>query len=235
MFWTLIEGGVSMRKLLNAAGVCALVALTAACSKKSGDTNVNVAQGGSSGAKELSKQKISRFNYFLGAPGFLVKNSEILRGSINECLQDGLLAIKPEMISGGGGEGRKAILGQNFQAAAGRSDIIEVLAGDLYDPMRVSRVDTAAGYLTLTYMGALATVADVVAWNCNFNSPDSRCDCSTEEKAKQILQRCIPAYSDADVGPLAGKFAAECSVADVAKKREILAAFIASATFAELR
>jgi hypothetical protein len=216
--------------------VCCFTLAVSACSKKSSDKTTVLSASDANGSKELETQKIKRNSFFLGAPGFLVKDSEVLRNSINECLQAGLLTIKPEMINGNGGAGREsAILSRSFLEHAGKKDIIEVLAGDLYDPTRVTRVDTAAGYLTIEYMGALATVADVVAWNCEFGGAGSQCDCSTEEQATKILQRCIPSYPDIKIVDVAKKFAQECSSADQRVKRQILASFIASATFAESR
>ncbi len=226
-----------MFKLRFISGLLACLAFaTPACSKKSGNSKVNLSGNSSNGTKALESQKIKRDSLFLGAPGFLVKDSEILRNSINVCLQADLLVIKPEMINGNGGAGRETpILSRSFLDHAGKRDIIEVLAADLYDPTRLKRVETAAGYLTIEYMSALSTVADVVAWNCEFGAAGSQCDCSTEEQAKKILQRCIPSYSDIQIVDVAKKFAQECSSSDLRKKREILASFISSATFAETR
>ncbi|NBX16164.1 MAG: hypothetical protein EBR09_02235 [Proteobacteria bacterium] len=226
-----------MNRILSVMGIFGCLALAASgCSSKTSDKNNVLSAADVNGSKELQTQKIKRNSFFLGAPGFLVKDSEVLRNSINECLQTGLLAIKPEMIRGGGGAGREnGILSQSFADHAGKRDIIEVLSSDLYDPARVTRVDTAAGYLTIEYMGALATVADVVAWNCEFGVAGSQCDCSTEEQATKILQRCIPSYADIKIADAAKKFAQECSSADLRKKRQILASFLASSTFAESR
>jgi hypothetical protein len=223
-----------IRTILCITGAFSLA--VSACSSKSSNKTTVLGASDANGSKELETQKIKRNSFFLGAPGFLVKDSGVLRNSINECLQAGLLEIKPEMIDGGGGKGRETgILSRAFLEHAGKRDIIEVLASDLYDPSRVTRVDTAAGYLTIEYMGALATVADVVAWNCEFGAAGSQCDCSSEAQATKILQRCIPGYSDIKIADVAKRFAQECSSADPRAKRQILASFIASSTFAELR
>lgn len=188
------------------------------------------------GSKDLFGQKISRENNFKGVQGFLVKDSERLRATINECLDANLLVVLPGMIQGAAAvpaTGRKAIL--PLTIPAGGADIVERFADDLYNPLKTGRAETAAGTLSLEYLGALATVADVVAWNCDFANPAARCNCGTEEGAKKILQRCIPSYPDSQIVEVAKGFAASCSVADVAKKREALAAFISSSTFAEAR
>lgn len=197
------------------------------------------------GSKDLVNQNVKKEFMFKGVEGFLVKNSDQLRATINECLDANLLTVQsamlprpPGMGGGGGttpaaGEGRKVILPGNFSTAAG--DIVEQLSADLYSPLKTSRSETSAGLLSLNYMGALATVADVVAWNCDFSDPAARCNCSTKESAQKILQRCIPSYSDAELAPVVDAFAASCSVDDIGKKREALAAFISSTTFAESR
>jgi hypothetical protein len=189
-----------------------------------------------SGSKELLGQKISKENKFKGVQGFLVKDSERLRATINECLDANLLVVQAGMNQGADAvraTGRKAILPQTIQV--GGADIVERFADDLYNPLKTGRAETAAGTLSLEYLGALATVADVVAWNCDFANPAARCNCGTEEGAKKILQRCIPSYPDSQIAEVAKGFAASCSVADVAKKREALAAFLSSSTFAEAR
>ena len=189
-----------------------------------------------SGSKELLGQKISKENKFKGVQGFLVKDSERLRATINECLDANLLVVQAGMIQGAAAvpaTGRKAILPQTIQV--GGADIVERFADDLYNPLKTGRAETAAGTLSLEYLGALATVADVVAWNCDFANPAARCNCGTEDGAKKILQRCIPSYPDSQIAEVAKGFAASCSVADVAKKREVLAAFLSSSTFAEAR
>jgi len=205
------------------------------------------------GSKDLVNQNVKKEFLFKGVEGFLVKNSDQIRATINECLDANLLTVQSAMLSGGGagaagtgrnmqpppstptavGDGRKVILPGNFSPVAG--DIVEQLAADLYSPLKTSRSETSASLLSLNYMGALASVADVVAWNCDFSDPAARCNCSTKESAQKILQRCIPSYSDAELAPVVEAFAASCSVADVAKKREALASFISSTTFAEAR
>lgn len=188
------------------------------------------------GSKDLLSQKISKENKFKGVQGFLVKDSERLRATINECLDANLLVVQAGMIQGAAAvpaTGRKAIL--PLTIPAGGADIVERFADDLYNPLKTGRAETAAGTLSLEYLGALATVADVVAWNCDFANPAARCNCGTEEGAKKILQRCIPSYPDSQLAEVAKGFAASCSVADVAKKREALAAFLSSSTFAEAR
>lgn len=230
-----------------------------ACSQKS-DSKVNdvlsVSQKANvdgTGSKDLVNQNVKKEMMFKGVEGFLVKNSEQIRATINECLDANLLTVQAAMLSGsqGGGarpgrqmpptppetpaaeDGRKVILPSTFSPNSG--DIVEQMAADLYAPLKTSRSETSAGLLSLNYMGALATVADVVAWNCDFSDPAARCNCSTKESAQKILQRCIPSYSDAELAPVVEAFAASCSVADVTKKREALAAFISSTTFAEAR
>ncbi|NBO39451.1 hypothetical protein EBU99_12810 [bacterium] len=191
-----------------------------------------------SGSKQLLDQKISKETKFKGVQGFLVKDSERLRNTINECLDAGLLSIKASMITAAAADaaaGRKVILGQTFSGAlTSGKDIVEVLAADLYDPLLVARTDTSAGTLTLDYLGALATVADVVAWNCDFANPSARCNCGAPDGAKKILQRCIPSYSDAQIDNVAKVFASRCS-GDLASKRAALASFLSSSTFAEAR
>lgn len=206
------------------------------------------------GSKDLAHQYMSKEFMFKGVEGFLVKNSEQLRATINECLDSNLLVVQGSMLSGGqsrtqvlpaskptssppvtpvAGDGRRVILPSTFSPRSG--DIIEQLSADLYSPLNTSRSETSAGILSLNYMGALATVADVVAWNCDFSDPSARCNCSTKESAQKILERCIPSYSGAELAPVVDAFAASCSVADLSKKREALAAFISSTTFAEAR
>lgn len=198
--------------------------------------------GLTAGAKDLNLQVISKTNVFRGVQGFLVKDSDRLRATINQCLDAGLLAVKAEMIVSPGrtpskaetDAGRKPILPQTF--SVGSADIIETLADDLYNPRKISRVETSAGILSLEYLGALATVADVVAWNCDFSNPSSRCNCGTEASALKILQRCVPSYTDSQLADLSKVFAASCSAdKSVEEKRQALAAFIASTTFAESR
>ncbi|MEY4065539.1 MAG: hypothetical protein RIR26_1747 [Pseudomonadota bacterium] len=193
-----------------------------------------------SGAKELKEQSSQRSSLFKGVEGFLVKDSERLRATINECLDADLLRVKTEMITQNntqrginGPLGRKVILGSNFTAAGG--DVIEQVADDLYNPLKTGRSETSAGILNLNYLGALATVADVVAWNCDFSNPNARCNCSTSEGAKKILQRCIPSYTDSQLTEVAKSFYDSCKDPDPSRQREALAAFLSSSTFAESR
>ena len=214
-------------------------------SDNSGTTKVVISKssadaGAISGSKELMSQTISRSSNFKGVQGFLVKDSERLRATINECLDADLLLVRQEMIAQNTKQqldnaplGRKVILGSNF-TRSGR-DVIEQVADDLYNPLKTERSETSAGILNLNYLGALATVADVVAWNCDFNNPNARCNCSTEEGAKKILQRCIPSYTDSQLTDVSRVFYQSCMDSDQQKKREALAAFLSSSTFAESR
>jgi hypothetical protein len=233
---------------IGAAGLavgCTSNTKSAMQGESSGTSTVVIAKSSSdagaiSGSKELNAQSISRSSLFKGVEGFLVKDSERLRATINECLDADLLAVKQEMISQNAQQqtantalGRKVILGANF-TPTGR-DVVEQLADDLYNPLKTERSETAAGILNLNYLGALATVADVVAWNCDFNNPNARCNCSTEDAAKKILQRCISSYTDSQLADVAKSFHDSCKDPDLTKKREALAAFLSSSTFAEAR
>ena len=98
-----------------------------------------------SGSKELLGQKISKENKFKGVQGFLVKDSERLRATINECLDANLLVVQAGMIQGAAAvpaTGRKAILQQTIQV--GGADIVERFADDLYNPLKTGRAETAA-------------------------------------------------------------------------------------------
>ena len=242
--------------LLKKMALMSIVGMSfAACSQKSNLSSNSVLTVekkesiDGTGSKDLVNQNVKKEFMFKGVEGFLVKNSDQIRATINECLDANLLSVQPAMLSSGcagarppamntgviptAGDGRKVILPSSFSPAAG--DIVEQMSADLYSPLKVSRAETSANLLSLNYIGALATVADVVAWNCDFADPSARCNCSTKVSAQKILQRCIPSYSDAELAPVVEAFAASCSVDDLGKKREALAAFISSTTFAESR
>jgi hypothetical protein len=239
-----------MSKIAIASVVLALGIFQAACSKSSslsgtagtdtvkklGSSDARTNSEALSGSKDITTQTVSKQNLFRGVDGFLVKDSERLRATINECLDANLLTVQREMKAGAANAttGRKVILSQSF--VDGGPDIIEQLADDLYNPLKVGRSETSAGVLSLSYLGALATVADVVAWNCDFADPNARCNCSTEESAKKILQRCIPSYTDVQLVDIGKKFAESCGAGkSMEDKRKALASFISSSTFAEAR
>jgi hypothetical protein len=166
--------------------------------------------------------------------GFVVKNNLQLKAAADACLGPGLGVITDDMFAAnrcqqgmGGATGDKlVILGADKCPLRGQH-IYEVLKNQLWSPDLAGRTDTLANQLTPSYLQALAQAADVYAHGVT--DPGSLC--GTQEKAKELLTRCIAQFAGKDLGPAAQKIAGICAEGGP-KAREAIATVLGSAAFA---
>ena len=180
-------------------------------------------------------EEIDSYQGIRGA-GFVVKNNIQLTAAAEACLGPGLGIITRDMFAqgrcpgagrGGGATGdRLVILGADKCGALGKP-IYEVLKAQLWSPDLAGRTDTLSNQLTSSYLQALAQSADVYAHGVN----DPAALCSTPEKAKEFLTRCLAQIATKDLTKAAEKISALCAEGG-AKSREAIATVLGSAAFA---
>lgn len=179
--------------------------------------------------------------------GLQVKSIALLRSSLLSCTGDVNTNVSCDMhIAAGGGAPAGCATANRLSGPAGRStfllasrypagsDVIDVEAPNLYDPRRASRSGTGADELTDSYLRALGVIADVVAHNCD---PEGKCDCSTQDKAAKLVERCFPGYDPASsrMKQTAMILAQACSSPNLALRRKAFASMIGSYAFAASR
>jgi hypothetical protein len=166
--------------------------------------------------------------------GFIVKNNIQLKAAAEACLGPGLGVITDDMFAqgrcpgaaGGATGDRLVILGADKCSVRGKH-IYEVLKGQLWSPDLAGRTDTLSNQLTPSYLQALAQSADVYAHGVS----DPSALCSTSDKAKDFLTRCLAQIASNDLAQAAEKISTLCSQGG-AKAREAIATVLGSAAFA---
>lgn len=106
------------------------------------------------------------------------------------------------------------------------SHILEVLKGQLWDPMLAGRTDTLANQLTPAYLQALAVAADVYVHSIDY--PQLLCD--SEDKAAALVSRCL-AQDRTAVMQVATAISGVCQ-SGALKARQALASILGSSAFA---
>jgi len=91
------------------------------------------------------------------------------------------------------------------------------------------------------YLNSLQTIASVVAFNCDVEDESSKCFCSTREKAREMVQRCLSLFdpSSVEFSEAFGGFAEACSANDsdagLFKRRKAIVSLLSSYAFATSR
>lgn len=116
-----------------------------------------------------------------------VKDPILLASSISTCVGDEMTLVKESMIIRN--TESKGFLSQEVYQV--NSDAILVGKKDLFGSDAGSRLSARSDGLSITYLGAVNIIADIVADNCTVDNP--LCRCSTQEEAKNMLIRCLPA------------------------------------------
>jgi hypothetical protein len=169
----------------------------------------------------------------------LAKNYLQLRTSADACVgATGLAVVRDDMFASAAcagapavpaaqpGDERVAILGRDKCGWRG-SDVFDLLQGQLWSPVKAGRSDTLAGEMTPPYLQALAMAADVVAHSVPF--PATLCD--SQDKARDLLARCLPLVPAARLDETATSISAQCTQG-ARQARAAIATIIGSAAFA---
>lgn len=184
----------------------------------------------------------------------LVKSSHQLSAAVTACVGTGTAVVKTSMIiptvsstSAAAPPNPEAFLVVPGESAG--KNFIELKRKDFDGEVSQTATSVRNATLTLSYLSALQSLANVVAVNCvslpgNPSSPSanptpsgggtaaltvsSQCDCRTQEKAKAMLARCLPHLSEASRGSIEEEFAMACSL----NPRRAVASLIGSAQFA---
>lgn len=175
---------------------------------------------------------------------FRVKDSSELRDAISACAGEDVLLLDDAMqkepasqvsqdpAQSPDAEGRFPFLSPGFlEQGNGERDILVKFRSQLHDPLSLDRTSTSANALTLSYMSSLATVADVVAYNCEIG-PGEQCDCSTEDAAEKMIARCVPHLNIKQREVAAQALLNSCQ-GDPLNSRQAIASLLSSTLFAE--
>jgi hypothetical protein len=174
-----------------------------------------------------------------------VKNVNLLRSSISECLDievanKSVFNINYDMIIGQtpADPDKGKVLFYNGDCKVG-NDITGCLKADLYDPDAVAGDTVSSNALSVSYLQALGTVANVIAHNCD---TDGKCKCDDDKVAEGLITRCFPYLTDAafdaahDFLVQTCKSPAGSTPGDAAKaRRQGIANIIGSVGFAKAR
>ncbi len=169
-----------------------------------------------------------------------VKNAVLIRQSLNTCMGDKFILTSKDMYvltPTPAPAGKRAFL---MGTPVDGEDIIQKEESSLYEGTVPIRGQVATYPLSLSYLGALGTVANVVAHNCNFTSETSPCLCKTEQNAHDLLKRCLPGHNDALLIEASKRMTALCRTGKDAPEQELnsrkaIAAVLGSGAFALAR
>lgn len=140
--------------------------------------------------KNPSEEVISANNEVKGSGASLqVKNASLLSSSLTSCLGEGITLVKDSMIIDG--VNTTGFLGREIYRV--NSDAIVVAGKDLLSQDSDNRLSTNSDGLSLNYLGAIHTIADVASENCTASNP--LCQCATLADAKLMMARCLPGIS----------------------------------------
>ena len=171
-----------------------------------------------------------------------VKNIYLLRSSISDCLNieanatmlnityDMKLGQSPAPVEKG------KVQFYNGDCPVG-ADITTCLKNDLYDPDAVAGDTVSSNGLSVNYMQALGTVANVAAHNCD---TDSKCKCDDPKVAEGLIARCVPYLTDTNFDKAAAFLVQTCTATgtqgETARaRRNGIANLIGSVGFAKAR
>jgi len=155
--------------------------------------------------------------------GLQLKSSNLLRNSIASCLGENRTIIKTDMI-----KSESAPTGflepEKFTA---EQDVITNSLLDIDGDLAGTRFSTRADQLSVTYLGAATSIADVVAENCT--PTDEKCKCGSLESAKLLMARCLPSINPESEGFVTNAefFAKSCQE----NPKKAIASLIASYAF----
>jgi hypothetical protein len=122
-----------------------------------------------------------------------LKDPLLLASSISTCVGEEMTLVKESMIIRNT-ESKGFLSPEVYQV---NSDAILVGKKDLFGSDTGSRLSARSDGLSITYLGAINIIADIVADNCTADNP--LCRCSTQEEAKNMMVRCLPAISPANL------------------------------------
>jgi hypothetical protein len=154
--------------------------------KSAGPATENV----SAEPKTTSQETLSGNNEVKGSGASLqVKNASLLSSSLVACLGEGVTLVKEPMIIDG--INATGFLSKELYKVS--SDAILVAGKDLLSQDSENRLSTNSDGLSLNYLGAIHTIADVASENCSASNP--LCQCATLADAKTMMARCLPGIS----------------------------------------
>ncbi len=171
-----------------------------------------------------------------------VKNINLLRSSITECLDmepgnTDIFSIKLNMKVGN--LPADAIQGKvQFYKGSCEENIIGCLKSDLYDPESVAGDTVSSNALSVNYLQALGTVANVIAHNCD---TATKCKCDDPAVAEGLIKRCVPYLTDSDFDKAKDYLVQTCKATTTAEgdanraRRMGIANLIGSVGFAKAR
>jgi hypothetical protein len=212
-------------------------------SSKKSDSSGNTNPGGNSSedvVKVVEEDKgpqgpVTDEKKITGA-AFQLKDLQEVKGNLTECLGQDLTVVKQEMLitqEQAGFQpdqaGRMRFLLSGYTAG---EDVLRRFSASIGDPETLPRGDTLALSPTISYFEAMKVIANVVAFNCDLEAPDSRCDCRGKEKAAKVLKACLPSISQAELASKSEVFGQRCSVSNLDARRS-LAGFVASGIFSK--
>lgn len=166
---------------------------------------------------------------------FLVKNNLQLKAAAVACLGEGPGTVGDDMFSaklcpGNGGTpatgDKLVILGADKCGIRGKN-IYDALKDQLWSPDLAGRTDTLGNHLTPSYLQALAVAADVYAHTVE--NPQALC--GDEDKALDLLKRCVSQFDPASLDAAVKEIAGICSKGGV-EARQAIATILGSAAFA---
>ena len=156
-------------------------------------------------------------------------SSAQLRNKINQCLGSAKTTIPQALIidtSSSDNSGR-FLLPDLFNAG---EDVITSLAKDLDGSEKDLQAGVRSANISVRYLTALQTIANVVAYNCE-QAADTLCNCTTGNEVSAMFDRCFPEYnttSSKGFQSVAIDFASQCG----ANYKGAIASLLSSLTFA---
>jgi len=175
-------------------------------------------------AKETEKELILVNSEVSGnGAGLQVKSAQLLTSSIEACLGENMAVVKESMIITNATS--SGFLKNDLYKV--NSNAIEVAGKDLLSQETENRLSTNSDGLNINYIGAITTVADIVAENC---SPANKlCLCATLDDAKKMMARCLPGISPKHelYESVASEFQKACS----SNPQQAIASMLASYAF----
>jgi hypothetical protein len=91
------------------------------------------------------------------------------------------------------------------------------------------------------YLNSLQNIASVIAFNCNVESESSQCFCSTRQKAKEMVERCLTLFdnSTSEFNAAFEGFAEACNTdtsdEGLFQRRKAIVSLLSSYAFATAR
>lgn len=170
---------------------------------------------------ENFSQGLVQENIVVTGPDQQVKNSALIRQSIASCVGEKAIPTTKDMFLLSATKPPPGKVPFLQGEPNDGTDIIQREENNLYQNKVPMRGQAATYSLTLSYLGALGTVANVVAHNCDFTSTTSPCQCKTEQNALDFLKKCLPGLADSKLTVAAKQMSELCSSGKDAQEQEI--------------